>query len=91
VGALASNAVNNLPAYLALEPEVSDNPLRLFALLVGTNAGPLVLIWGSIATLLWRERCRARGVEVSARQFAALGLVGVPLVLVTTTLALAVG
>jgi len=91
VGALASNAVNNLPAYLALEPEVSENPPRLFALLVGTNAGPLVLIWGSIATLLWRERCRARGLEVSARQFAALGLVGVPLILVTTTLALAVG
>jgi len=37
------------------------------------------LLWASPATLLWRERLRARG------------LVGVPLVLVSTTLALAVG
>jgi arsenical pump membrane protein len=42
-----------------------------------------------VATLLWRERCRARGIEVSARQFATLGLVGMPIVLVATTLALA--
>ena len=50
----------------------------------------MVLLWGSLATLLWRERCRARAVEVSARQFATLGLVGVAIVLVATTLALTV-
>ncbi|MDQ1669032.1 MAG: hypothetical protein QOE40_1093, partial [Actinomycetota bacterium] len=43
-----------------------------------------------LATLLWRERCKARGVEVSARHFAAVGLLGVPIVLVATTAALAV-
>jgi arsenical pump membrane protein len=48
----------------------------------------MVLLWGSLATLLWRERCRARGLEVSAGQFAAFGLLVVPIVLGASTLAL---
>lgn len=79
-GALASNAVNNLPAYLALERVAVDEPLRLAALLVGTNAGPLVTPWASVATLLWWDRCRAHGMRVPVRQLVLLGLVGVPLV-----------
>jgi len=92
VGAIASNAVNNLPAYLALERAVPDgHQTQLLGLLVGTNVGPLVLLWGSLATLLWRERCRARGVTVTAGEFARLGLVGVPLVLTATVGALLLG
>ena len=92
VAAVTSNLVNNLPAYLVMEPHAATgHSSRLLALLVGTNVGPLVLLWGSLATLLWRERLRARGLDVSARQFAAFGLVGVPVVLVTTTHALAAG
>ena len=90
VGAVASNLLNNLPAYLVLEPQAAGaGDLRLLALLIGTNVGPMVLLWGSLATLLWRERLRARGLDVSARQFAKLGLVGVPVLLLTSTLALA--
>jgi arsenical pump membrane protein len=91
VGAVASNLLNNLPAYLVIEPQAErGGDIRLLALLLGTNLGPLVLLWGSLATLLWRDRCRARGVEVSAGQFASFGLVGVPIVLVASTLALTV-
>ena len=90
VGAAASNLVNNLPAYLVMEPHAADGGgTRLLALLIGTNLGPMVLLWGSLATLLWRDRCRARGIEVSWREFAAFGALGVPIVLVTSTLALA--
>ena len=89
IGAVSSNLLNNLPAYLVVEPDAAGGgPSRLLALLVGTNVGPLVLLWGSLATLLWRERCKARGVEVSAREFAVVGLLGVPVVLVATTFAL---
>ncbi len=86
IAAAAANAVNNLPAYLALERETSRHDL--LALLCGVNIGPLVLLWGSLATLLWRERCKARGVDVSAGQFARLGLVGMPLVLAAALAAL---
>jgi arsenical pump membrane protein len=87
VGAVAGNLVNNLPAFLALS-RVSRSTTQLLALLVGTNAGPLVLVWGSLATLLWRDRCQARGVVVPAAQFTRLGLVLVPGVLLAGWLAL---
>lgn len=78
VGALGANGVNNLPAYLALEP-LTDSPLRLAALLIGVNAGPLVTPWGSLATLLWHQRLRAMGVSISWRAFMLLGVVAAPL------------
>ena len=87
--AVASNAVNNLPAYLAVEPAIPPgHTTQLLGALLGTNTGPLVLLWGSLATLLWRERCQARGVHISAARFAAVGLGGVPLVLLGTWAAL---
>jgi len=86
-GAGAGNLVNNLPAYLALEP-VAGSTDRLLALLVVVNAGPLVLLWGSLATVLWRERCRARGLTVGAGRFALHGLLLVPPVLLAATAAL---
>lgn len=68
--------------YLAVETAVpAGHDTQLLAALVGTNAGPLVLMWGSLATLLWRDRCKAHGVTITARQFTLVGLGGVPLVL----------
>lgn len=72
---VAANAVNNLPAYLALESVASDAPARLMALLIGVNAGPLVTVWASLATLLWRQRCRAAGVSISTGRLALEGCV----------------
>ena len=89
VGSLGSNVVNNLPAYLAVEPAVEASHVRLLALLLGTNLGPLLTVWASLATLLWRERCRARNVHISWSRFLLEGLVIVPFLLVGSTLALA--
>lgn len=81
--AAAANAVDNLPAYLALQPLLSpDDPLRTAAVLVGVNAGPLVTPWGSLAVLLWARACRAEDVPVRWGRFALQGLVLVPVVLV---------
>jgi len=79
VGMLGANAVNNLPAYLALEP-VADSPVRLAALLIGVGAGPLVTPWASLATLLWHERLRSDGIDVPWRRYVLWGLVAAPLV-----------
>lgn len=87
-GAVGSNIANNLPAYLALEP-VAGSPARLAALLIGTNAGPLVTPWASLATLLWHQRLVTLGVEISWRRYAALGLLVVPLTIVPAVLVLA--
>jgi len=89
VAAAASNLFNNLPAYLAVESAVPPgHTTQLLGALLGTNTGPLVLVWGSLATLLWRERCSARGVHISPWRFAAIGALGVPLVLAGTWAAL---
>ncbi|ALE07102.1 arsenic transporter [Arthrobacter sp. ERGS1:01] len=72
VGALSANAVNNLPAFLALEP-AANSPVRLAALLIGVNLGPIVTPWASLATLLWHSRLKAMGISVSWRGYALAG------------------
>ncbi len=74
VGAVAANVVNNLPAYLALESVTADAPVRLMALLIGVNVGPLVTLWASLATLLWRQRCRSAQLRVPTAYLAREGL-----------------
>jgi arsenical pump membrane protein len=44
----------------------------------------MLLVTGSLATVLWRERCRARGVIVPAGQFLRLGLLVTPPLLLAT-------
>jgi arsenical pump membrane protein len=87
-GLATSNLVNNLPAYLALEP-VAGSADRLVALLIGVNAGPLITPWASLATLLWHERLKAEGVQISWGRYALLGLVTAPLTVVLAVLAYA--
>ena len=87
-GALGANLVNNLPSYLALEPLTDGSPLRLAALLIGVNAGPLITPWASLATLLWAGRCRSAGVAVSWPRFALRGALLVPPLIAISVLAL---
>lgn len=87
-GALGANVANNLPAYLALEP-VAGSPLRIAALLVGVNAGPLIAPWASLATLLWHDRLKALGVTISWGRYCLLGLVAAPVTVGAATLGLA--
>lgn len=65
VGGLTANGLNNLPAYLALEPAAHGESLRLFALLVGVNVASSVTWWGSVATLLWKDRLRRASIRPS--------------------------
>jgi arsenical pump membrane protein len=82
VGAGSANLANNLPAYLALEPTAGGTPVRVIALLIGVNCGPLITPWASLATLLWHNRLTAVGVHVPWGRFIILGLVVVPLTVV---------
>ncbi|WP_375387774.1 SLC13 family permease [uncultured Amnibacterium sp.] len=86
VGTVTANLADNLPAYLALEP-VSGSEHRLLALLVAVNAGPLILPWASLATLLWHARLTALDVRISWWRFAGLGLIAAPLTVALATLA----
>lgn len=87
-GALSANGVDNIPAYLALEPTVSASPVRLMALLVGVDVGPLVTPWASLATLLWLQRCHSAGVRIPPVRLALAGLACAGLAVTGATLAL---
>ena len=92
-GMLGANAVDNLPAYLALEPVATlspgSGPVRLAALLIGVNAGPLITPWASLATLLWHSRLKALDVELRWSRYLLLGLVVAPVTVIAATLGLA--
>lgn len=72
MGVASSNGFNNLPAYLALEP-VAGSPVRLAAVLIGVNLGPLISPWASLATLLWHSRLKAMGITISWTGYALAG------------------
>jgi arsenical pump membrane protein len=88
VGAASANLLNNLPAYLALEP-AADTPVRVAALLIGVNAGPLITPWASLATLLWHQRLAADGVHIAWSRFVLLGAVAAPLTVAAAVVPLA--
>jgi Na+/H+ antiporter NhaD/arsenite permease-like protein len=62
--------------------------VRLIALLIGVNVGPLITPWASLATLLWHERLKALDVEISWRRYILLGLVAAPITVAAASVAL---
>lgn len=93
VSALGSNIVNNVPMTLlglSVIAQTTGKTREAFAygLLVGSNIGPTLTTYGSLATMLWLTAIRKRGLEVSTGQYLRVGLVTMPLVLLAATLAL---
>ena len=85
-GAGLANLINNLPAYVAAEAAIAPaNHMQLLGLLLGTNIGPIIIPWASLATLLWYERCRAQQVTVSWPAFIGTGAVTAVVVLCSAT------
>lgn len=77
-GVVGSNVANNLPAVLAGTGAL-HHPGQVWALLLGVNLGPLLVITGSLSGLLWRDTAGSLGVPVSARRYTAVGArVGLP-------------
>jgi arsenical pump membrane protein len=75
VSAAGANVVNNLPALIVALPFVSKRgDCSLWPMLLGVNAGPSLLITGSLASLLWVESMAKLGVPVAARQFLSMGI-----------------
>ncbi len=81
VGALASVALNNLPAASLLASRPPPHP---YALLAGLNLGPNLFISGSLAWVLWLRAARSVGASPSVARAVRLGAVVTPLSLATT-------
>jgi arsenical pump membrane protein len=79
--AIASNALNNLPAGLIASSTaaLAQSPQRVIdALLIGVDLGPNLSITGSLATILWLTAIRREGEDVSFWTFFKVGMLIMP-------------
>jgi arsenical pump membrane protein len=90
--AFGSNIINNLPAALLARSVLlaSHAPTgTVLAALVGTDVGPIIMPFGSLATMLVLALARREGEEVRSGRLVALGLWAAPVIVVATALTLA--
>jgi arsenical pump membrane protein len=71
VAAVSSVLVNNLPASSLLAARPPHHP---FALLIGLNVGPNMMVTGSLAWFLWLRAARGAGARPSLSKASRLGV-----------------
>lgn len=79
--AIASNAINNLPAGLIVSSALAQaHPGQLVtdAALIGVDLGPNLSITGSLATILWLAAIRREGEDVTFWRFLKVGAAVMP-------------
>jgi arsenical pump membrane protein len=89
--AIASNVMNNLPAALIMQNVLQASHAQqgsVLAALVGADVGPIVIPFGSLATMLVIECARREREEVHPGRLVAFGAWAAPVLVVVTTLAL---
>jgi arsenical pump membrane protein len=93
--AVGSNLINNVPmtimAIRAMDGLFAGGALQpgvAYATLVGTNIGPNLTVVGSLATLIWLNIVRGRGLEVGAKEFLRVGAISTPVILTSAVLGL---
>lgn len=79
VAGVGAVAINNLPAAALL---AAHRPTHPYALLVGLNLGPNLLVTGSLAWFLWLRAARSAGTQPRLATASRLGALTVPLSLV---------
>jgi arsenical pump membrane protein len=93
VTAVASNAINNLPAGLIAGSSVAalhgHDALRS-AVAIGIDLGPNLSVTGSLATVLWLTALRREKIDVTAWTFLCVGMWVMPAALVLAVLGLAI-
>lgn len=87
--ALGSNLVNNLPmalvAIAGLQSAGPVAPVSAFAALVGTNIGPNVTVFGSLATMLVLRSAGRSRLTIGGWSYLAIGLITTPLMMLAAT------
>ena len=92
-GAFGSNVINNVPMAVLARPVLetlpgSERMVLACAVLVGTNIGPALTTYGSLATMLWLTLARRRGIDVTTASYLRVSLATVPPVLLAAAAAL---
>ena len=88
---LASNLVNNIPAALLAQGVLKTahaGPPMIYSALLGTNIGPNLTLFGSLATMLVLTTARKKGEEIRGLDFFKVGMIVTPLTLLAAAMTL---
>jgi len=93
--AIGSNVINNVPMVAVMGSAIpsvhgASHPALVYGTLVGCDLGPNLTIVGSLSTLIWLLLLRKRRVEVSSLDYAKLGIIVTPIMLLVSGLLLGV-
>jgi len=86
-----SNIVNNIPAALLARGVLQSShaaPPLIYSALIGTNLGPNLTLFGSLATMLVLTTSRKKGVDIRGLDFFRIGLIVTPLTVLVAALLL---
>lgn len=93
--ALGSNIINNVPmtvlAARAIHPLVSGgtlDPAAIYAVVIGTSIGPNLTTVGSLATLIWLNIVRRKGLNITAGDYLKVGIFSTPAILLAAAFGL---
>ena len=92
--AVGSNLVNNVPAVAVISAAVPtmhhvSQPALVYGTLIGCDLGPNLTVVGSLSTMIWLLLLRKRNMEISALDYAKLGVIITPVMLLVSALLLA--
>jgi arsenical pump membrane protein len=89
VAAAGSNVINNVPMAAVMGATIptihgaSAQALQ-FGTLIGCDLGPNLTVVGSLSTMIWLLLLRRRGINVSGLDYARLGVIVTPVMLIVS-------
>ncbi len=90
ISAILSAFMNNLPTIMIMDISLQDigNNTMVYANIIGSNIGPKMTPFGSLATLLWLHTLNQKGVKIGFWEYSKFGLIVTPPILLVVLLSL---